>query len=62
MVMNCITPSVSSESNDNLTHPFLSVEVEKAIKSMHPHKAPSLDEIHVVFFPRMLACCRGGEY
>lgn len=41
-VLDCSSPSVSLENNASLPRSFTYAEVERMVKSMHPHKAPVL--------------------
>jgi len=39
-VLNAVTPRVTREMNSSLCRPYTRDEIEKALKHMHPHKAP----------------------
>lgn len=40
-----------------LSLPFMGDEVKQALAQMHSTKAPGLDVMSVVFFPKILGCC-----
>lgn len=51
-VLSCIEPWVSETMNDVLCAPYTRLEVDEALKQMHPHKAPSFDGLSSFFFQR----------
>lgn len=53
MVGSCIFPALSESSKTALDNSFTREEIIIAVKSMHPNKAPSSDEAHVIFYQKL---------
>ena len=51
-VANLIPRSVTPEMNEYLTKEFQREEVIQAVHSMHPTKAPSLDDMSAIFYQK----------
>ena len=51
-VANLIPRSVTPEMNEHLTKEFQREEVVQAVHSMHPTKAPSLDDMSAIFYQK----------
>lgn len=51
-VLNTVKGRVTEEMNNMLTAPYTSEEVVKALKEMHPTKAPGPDEMPALFYKK----------
>lgn len=50
LILQGIEPKVTQQMNDELTWPFITVEVEQALKQMKPMTAPGPDGMPLLFF------------
>ena len=53
-VIDYFQPIVSTKANVTLCKPYTHNEVDRALAQMHPHKAPSPDDMNPFFFQKFL--------
>lgn len=51
-VLRCITTKILEDKKRDMERPFNKAEVEVAVKSMNPNRAPGLDGVHALFYQK----------